>query len=460
MKQVLSAHPSRQSVPIALVPSQDYAAWLKRQPAETAAWLNTVGYEGKPGSFCLIPNDQGRVGRVIAALSCPPSLWDLAKLSRCLPQGQYRFEDAQPTALQEKLALGWALGAYRYVRYKKIEAPVAQLLIQDPEALKRAENMAEAIALTRDLINAPANDLGPKELAEAIQTMGRKHNARVSQIVGDDLLRKKFAGIHAVGRASVKPPRLVDLTWGNPRHPKVTLVGKGVTFDSGGLNLKPSSVIGQYKRDMAGAAVAIGAAMTIMAQKMPVRLRLLVPTAENAVGGDAFRPSDVLTMYNGMTVEIGSTDAEGRLLLADALALACEEKPDLIVDFATLTAAARAAVGTHIGAMFANNDELAQRLLDASQETEDPLWRFPLYAPYESMLDSAIADVHSCSESHYGDTIVAALFLQRFVAKQQPWAHVDFMGWNVASLPGRPEGGEATTLRAVCRLIEELSATS
>lgn len=456
MKHILLTRAQRKAVPIALVTSKNFANWLKRQPKATKAWLDTLAYSAKPGSFCVIPDKNGKATHVVASLSDPVSMWDLSGLPRCLPKGVYTLVGELEESAQEKIALGWLLGTYRYSRYKKSQKDFAQLAAGSKIDLAKIENMAEAIVMARDLINSPPNELGPSEIAQAVVEIGKKHKAKIKQTVGNDLL-KGFAAIHAVGRASVKNPRLVDLAWGNPKHPKVTLIGKGITFDTGGLDIKSSSNMLQMKKDMGGAASALAVASLIMNNKLPVRLRLLIPTAENAIGGDAYRPSDVIKMRNGLTVEIGNTDAEGRLLLAEALALASEEKPDLIIDLSTLTGAARSTLGMQIGAMFANNDDLADGLMEASMETEDYLWRLPLFEAYESMIDSQVADISSSANSPYAGTITAALFLQRFVGKNQPWAHLDFGAWNTSSKPGRPEGGEAMGVRAVYRLIENLA---
>ncbi len=457
MNNILLSRAPRAAIPVTLVPSENFQAWLKKQKPHVVNWLKTVDFTGKPGRFCIIPDNKGKAGHVIVGLSSPVSMWDLAGLPRCLPKGAYMFSGKVPVDQQEKLALGWLLGGYRFTRYKKNDGELTQLVIPSEKIVAKVEHMADAIMMARDLINTPANDLGPAELAKAVIDVGKKFGAKVTQIVGDDLLRKKFVGIHTVGRASPKKPRLVDLTWGNPRHPKVTLIGKGVCFDTGGLDIKPSSNMQLMKKDMAGAACALAVAKMIMAQKLPVRLRLLVPAVENSVGGDAYRPSDILKMHNGMTVEIGNTDAEGRLVMADAMSLASQEKPDLIVDFSTLTGAARSALGTKISALFCNDDKLAHALQEAGEETEDHLWRMPLYAPYESMLDSQTADISSSANSPYAGAITAALFLQRFIGKKQKWAHLDFMAWNTASKPGRPEGAEPMGVRAVYRVIEKLA---
>jgi leucyl aminopeptidase len=454
MSEVLLPRAPGKSVPIILATPKSIGAWLKRQPARTAHWLKTQDFSPKAGNFCLIPDAVGKPAQVLAGVSEPPSLWDIAGLPARLPAGTYRLEWDGPLAYHEWFALGWALGAYRFGRYKKSDKQPARLVLSKGSDAGKIRRYADAIHLARDLINTPAEDMGPEELARAIAETGKKFGARVTQIKGEDLRRKNYPAVHVVGRASSRPPRLVDLVWGNPRHPRVTLVGKGVCFDTGGLDLKNSSGMYLMKKDMAGAACALAVARMIMDARLPVRLRLLIPAVENAVSGNAFRPTDVINMRSGITVEVGNTDAEGRLILADALTEAAREKPDLVVDFSTLTGAARSALGTEIGALFCNDERLTNDLLAASKQMEDPLWRMPLFGPYDKMLESGIADLNSCPNSPYAGAIMAALFLQRFVPPKQAWAHLDFMGWNTATRAGRPEGGEAMTVRAVFRAVE------
>ncbi len=455
MIDALLARAPKKSTPITLVGKKDFHAWLKKQPARSARWLKEHDFEARPGSFCIVPDAAGAPARVVAGLSEPPSLWDIADLPKQLPAGAYRLEWNGPLAFHEWLALGWALGSYRFARYKKSKPYGAKLALTKGSDFAKIARYAEAIAQARDLINTPSEDMGPVELAAAIAETGKKFRAKVTQIVGDDLLRKNYPAVHAVGRASVRAPRLVDLVWGDLKHPKVTLVGKGVCFDSGGLDLKPSSGMLLMKKDMAGAACALAVARMIMDAKLAVRLRLLVPAVENSVSGNAYRPLDVIRMRNGLTVEVGNTDAEGRLILADALAEAATEKPDLLIDFATLTGAARTAVGTEISALFCDDRKLARGLIDAGRQMEDPLWQLPLHAPYQKMLESTVADLNSAPGSPYAGAITAALFLQRFVPASVPWAHLDFMAWNLSTKPGRPEGAEAMAVRAAFRMIEE-----
>ena len=455
MTDVLLPRSSRKTTPIILLTDKELAAWLKHQPPRTVSWLKAHDFKAGAGSFCVIPDAAGKVMSVVAGISSPPSLWDAAGLQGQLPTGIYHFEWEGALAYHEWLALGWKLGSYRFTRYKKAKKSPAQLMLHAKADAAKIARYASAIFMARDLINTTAEDMGPEQLATAISTVGKKHGAKVKQIVGNDLLKKNYPAIHTVGRASPRAPRLVDLVWGNPKHPKITLVGKGVCFDTGGLDLKSSGNMYLMKKDMGGAACALAVADMVMSAKLPVRLRLLVPAVENSVSGNAYRPSDVIRMRNGLTVEVGNTDAEGRLILADALAEASTEKPSLLVDFSTLTGAARTAVGTEISALFTNSNALAGGLAKAGDDMEDPMWRLPLHAGYSKMLDSSIADLNSAPGSAYAGAITAALFLQRFVGDKIDWAHLDFMAWNLSSKAGRPEGGEAMTVRAVYRLIEQ-----
>src|ERR1700722_6419973 len=401
----LLARASKKAIPVTLVGEEDLAAWLKRQPPRVKRWLEGHSFKAKPGSFVVVPDDAGKAARVVVGLSSPPSLWDLADLPYKLPAGIYKLDWDGPFAFQEWLALGWQLGTYKYARYKKKKDKPAQLAPSSGADAAKIQRYAESIFLARDLINTPAEDMGPAELAAAIAAVGKTYRAKVTQIIGNDLLKKNYPAIHTVGRASSRAPRLVDLTWGNAKHPRVTLIGKGVCFDTGGLDLKNSSGMYTMKKDMGGAACALAVASMIMDAKLPVRLRLMIPAVENSVSGNAFRPSDVITMRDGTTVEVGNTDAEGRLVLADAMAEAVTEKPALLIDFATLTGAARGAVGMEIAALFCNDDELAVDLYEHGRQMEDPLWRLPLHQSYRKMLDSPIADLNSCPNSPYAGAI-------------------------------------------------------
>jgi leucyl aminopeptidase len=358
-----------------------------------------------------------------------------------------------------RAALGWALGTYVFDRYRKAETRFATLVW--PKRCRRAavESAAAATFLVRDLINTPAEHMGPAELADAALRLARAHGARCRVIAGRRLLALGYPAVHAVGRASARAPRLVDLAWGRPGRPKLTLVGKGVCFDSGGLDLKSSSNMKLMKKDMGGAAHALALARMVMEARLPVRLRVLVPAVENSVAGNALRPLDVVPTRKGLTVEIGNTDAEGRVILADALAEAVGESPDLVIDLATLTGAARVALGAELPALFCNDDALAERLLRLGDREGDPLWRLPLFRPYAKQVESKVADLTNAPEGGAAGAITAALFLERFVERkgkpQTPWIHVDLMAWNAAARPGRPEGGEAMGLRALFALLDE-----
>lgn len=448
------------SIPLVVVTEKSFAAWVKKQPQSARKWIETQSYKPKPGKYIQVPAKDGGVISVIVGLSEPVDMWDLAALPLSLPKGTYVLEGRLSQADESALALGWLLGGYRFDRYKKGEKPKAKLCLSKKIDAKPLIDMAESIAMVRDLITTPAEDMGPADLAKAIKDVGKMFGAKVSEIVGDDLLKKNYPAIHAVGRASPpeRAPRLVDLTWGNPKHPKVTLVGKGVCFDTGGLDLKTSGGMYLMRKDMAGAAVAIGIAQMVMRRKLPIRLRIVLGIVDNAIDGKSFRPSDILTMRNGLTVEVGNTDAEGRLVVADALAVAVEEKPDLLISLATL-GLARSAFGHGFSALFSNNEDLASDYADLAEGVNDPLWRLPLFKPYEAGLNSSFAEVNSCPSGSMG-VIPAALFLQRFIPKTQCWAHLDFMAWNPSSKPGRPEGGEAMSLRATVALLEKRYPTS
>jgi leucyl aminopeptidase len=388
-------------------------------------------------------------------LSAKPNLWDFGALATRLPAGTWKLGDTAPVSPTDA-AVAIGLGTWRFERYRSKKAKAGPKIVWPPGADKvRASAIVESMCLARDLITTPSSDMGPAELAAAVQALGKTHKAKVSVIVGDDLLKKNYPMVHAVGRASSRAPRLIDLTWGNPRDPKVTLVGKGVCFDTGGLDLKPAAGMLNMKKDMAGAATMLAVAGMIMGTKLPVRLRLLIPAVENSVSGNAFRPLDVVPTRKGISVEIGNTDAEGRLILCDALFEGASEKPTMMVNCATLTGAARVAVGSELAALFCNNDELAQQLIASGEAVADPMWRLPLYKGYRALLDSKVADINNAPSSGFGGAITAALYLQEFVPDEVPWAHFDMMAWNSTSRPGRPEGGEAQAARAIFATIEK-----
>ena len=368
-----------------------------------------------------------------------------------LPEGSYKFTHS----ITDLQAVGWGLGAYQFDRYKDASRAPARLLLDAGNDLTQVMDKVCATLLTRDLINTPSQDMAPSHLEAEATALAERFAAQIEVTVGDELLDRECGAIHAVGRAAADQPRLIDLTWGDPTHPKITVIGKGVTFDSGGLNIKPGASMRQMKKDMGGAAIAMGLSYLIMARELPVRLRMLLPAAENAIAGNAFRPGDILHTHKGLTVEIDNTDAEGRLLLCDALSIACEENPELIVDYATLTGAARVAVGTEIAAMFCNDAGLSSAISTAANKTDDPVWPLPLHDDYTYMLSSKVADLVNSAASGFAGASTAALFLKHFVGDDIPWLHFDVMAFNNRARPGRPEGGEAMALRAVYEYLEQ-----
>jgi leucyl aminopeptidase len=445
---------SRRAIPIHVVTPASYQRWLGNQPQAVVKWLQSVGYKAKPGELRLIPGRNGELGSALISNAALHEPWGYASLPTTLPkQHPYAFAalaDDDATAA----ALGWALGCYSFSRYRKRNDAFASLVWPQKADRRRVIALFEGITLCRNLINTPASDLGPAELTAAGALIAERHGAKSSVIVGEQLLKANYPMVHAVGRASSRAPRLFDLRWGDPKHPKLTLVGKGVCFDSGGLDIKPAADMKLMKKDMGGAALVLGLAHTLMSLDLPVRLRVLVPAVENSVSGNAMRPLDVLPSRKGLTVEIGNTDAEGRLILADALTEASDESPDLLIDAATLTGAARVALGTALPALFCNDDTAADALLTAGKSAGDPLWRLPLHEPYRKSLDSKIANLNNISSDSYAGAITAALFLREFIGKKQPWLHIDTMGWNVEARPGRPYGGEALGLRALVDMLE------
>lgn len=449
------------AAPILPLSKDQLEPWLATQPARVVAWVHATGFRAEAGTTCLIADETGALERVLVGVDASESLWSYAALPASLPAGEgaqsiYALEGNPERLDADRAALGWALGAYAFTAYREPKRPMADLVwpkFADQSAVTRA---AEATTLVRDLINTPAEDMGPEHLAGAARDLAKAHKARCTVTVGETLLKKNYPAIHAVGRASARPPRLIDLRWGHA-GPRVTLIGKGVCFDTGGLDLKPSSGMRLMKKDMGGAAHVLGLASMIMAADLPLRLRVLIPAVENAVSGNALRPNDVIRTRKGTTVEIGNTDAEGRLVLADALVEADRENPDLIVDFATLTGAARVALGPSLPALFCNHDGVADALLAHGLDQADPVWRLPIHRPYRKRLDSKVADINNIANDSFAGAIVAALFLAEFVRESTPWVHYDIMAWNPRSEPGRPEGGEAMGLRATYALIEKLA---
>ncbi|MEQ8505582.1 MAG: leucyl aminopeptidase family protein [Rhodospirillales bacterium] len=458
------AKPGAAAVPIAAVAAKDFKSWLAGRDASTRAWINANGFSPKAGRHLAVPNAKGRIGLVVLGRGDDASMWDFGDLPKALPAGRYSLEGFDGKDDQDgatAAALAWALGSYQFARYKAgAETPaksVAKLVWPAAADRAKVEREAKGTFLCRDLINMPTNDMGPADLADAARALGRAFKAKVRVIEGDNLLKKNFPAIHAVGRASDRAPRLIDLTWGPARAPKVTLVGKGVCFDTGGLDIKSAVGMKYMKKDMGGAAHVLGIAHVLMAAGAKIRLRVLVPAVENSISGNAMRPLDIVPTRRGTTVEIGNTDAEGRVILADALWEAVAEAPDLLIDYATLTGAARVALGTELPALFCNDDGFAADILSAGTAVEDPLWRMPLWDGYRSMVEGSQADLTNAPEGGYAGAITAALFLEHFATpvkgKPIPWAHVDLMAWNRSSRPGRPTGGEAMGLRAMARAI-------
>jgi leucyl aminopeptidase len=455
---LLGADTKKKSLPVWLARNP---GWVREAPLSEAqrTWAEAQGFKGAARKHLLLPGPDGALAGAVLGLGeertgDPMDKPELAVglLPTVLPPGCYHLADdlAEPGLA----AVAWGLGAYRFRRYKSAAGEeVAQLRV--PRGVDHASALAqiEAVWLGRDLINTPASDMGPQELEDAARQLARTHGAEVSSIVGDDLLARNFPLIHAVGRASPRAPRLIDLTWGRSGSRHITLVGKGIAFDTGGLDIKPASGMLIMKKDMGGAAAVLALGHMVMAAKLDVRLRILIPAAENSIAGNAFRPGDVLASRAGKTVEIGNTDAEGRLVLADALALADEERPAAIISFATLTGAARVALGPDLPPLYCDDDGLAQAIVAAGNRVGDPVWRMPFWSAYEANLDSAVADVNNVSESPFAGSVTAALFLRRFVKQAARFAHLDIYGWRQAPKPLGPKGGEPQAARAVFEVL-------
>jgi leucyl aminopeptidase len=452
MLESLSDSAPKTALPVTAIDAKSLAGWLRKQPARTQRWVKSTQFAALDGEICLIPANDGKVARALVGVTALDDPWCYAALPAKLPKTRFRLDPVPEAPQANAAALGWALGTYRFSRYKKNEVSYASLAWPAAADRPRISALIEGIGLCRDLINTPAEDLGPSELTAEGQKLGKQHKAKVRVLSGDKLL-DGFPSVHAVGRAAHQPPHLLDLIWGKEEHPKVTLVGKGVIFDSGGLDLKPAANMKLMKKDMGGAALVLGVAHVVMTLGWPIRLRVLIPAVENSIGPNAMRPLDVLKTRKGLTVEVGNTDAEGRLILSDALTAADEEQPELLIDAATLTGAARTALGTSLPALFTNSDETAAELLAAGLATRDPLWRLPLHQPYAKQLESPVADLCNVTNDAFGGAITAALFLERFISPKTRWAHIDTMAWNLDTRPGRPAGGEAFALRALVELL-------
>ncbi|MEK9283100.1 MULTISPECIES: leucyl aminopeptidase family protein [unclassified Bradyrhizobium] len=455
MPSVFETSPT--AIPITFVTKSTWDAVCETLPPAQRQFATASAFTAKPGTYLALPAPDGAIAQVLFGLedngARSRDLFRPGALPGLLPPGSYRFANAPHDA--RLAALAFALGSYRFARYRKTDRPDVRLVPPDGVDAVEIDRVADAAMLARDLINTPANDMGPEELAAAAQALAAEFGASFACTVGEDLKAKNFPLIHAVGMASGRAPRLIDIGWGNPGHPKVTLVGKGVCFDTGGLDLKPSSGMLIMKKDMGGAANVLALARMVMDAKLKVRLRVLIPAVENAVSGNAFRPLDIFPSRKGISVEIGNTDAEGRLVLADALALADEEEPDLLIDLGTLTGAARVALGPDLPPFYTNDEALAADVARCAAKENDPLWRMPLWPAYDAWLDSKTATITNAPSGSFAGSITCALFLQRFVEHAKSWLHVDIYGWTPSAKPARPEGGECQAARALYTLLSQ-----
>ena len=444
---------------ITLIPLKkgDFGHWRQELPQSLRRWVDISGFNANAGQFCTLPGEGEDASSCVFGMQKKGWINQLAALVSKLPQGIYRLQCDWDQEQRLRASLGWGLAAYRFDRYKKNNHKPAELLL-DEDIENEVLALRDAQCLVRDLVNTPTEHMGPQQLADAVTGQADRHDADCVSIVGRDLLSQNFPAIHAVGRASDREPRLIQMTWQMSRDedhaPLLALVGKGVCFDSGGLDLKSATGMAHMKKDMGGGAHALALASLVMQHRLPVRLLLLIPAVENSVAGNAYRPGDIIGTRKGLTVEIGNTDAEGRVVLSDALAFASEQMPDLVIDFATLTGAARVAMGTELTPLFSNHIEVARAIQDAGDEVEDPMWTMPLFQPYRKLIKSPIADLNNTGKTSLGGCITAALFLEHFVEAEIPWVHIDTFAWNQAGSPGRPQGGEAMGLRAVFRYLQ------
>jgi leucyl aminopeptidase len=455
MHPALLARGTVPTVPVTFVTAASWPRQREQLDPRARAFADAADFEPKPGRALLLPAPDGALAGVLFGLeNADDPLKDSFRpgaLATLLPAGNYRFANAPHDP--RLAALAFALATYRFTRYRKSDGKDPKLELPEGVDGDDVSRIVEGMFLARDLINTPANDMGPADLEYAARALATQHRARVNVIVGDELLRENFPLIHAVGRAADRPSRLIDLIWGNAAHPKVTLIGKGVCFDTGGLDIKSDAGMLNMKKDMGGAATMLALAHMLMSRGSKLRLRLLIPAVENSIGGSAFRPRDIYRSRKGITVEIGNTDAEGRLILADAMALAEEEKPELIADMATLTGAARVALGTEVVPFYTDDDALASELVDCASAENDPLWRLPLWRPYDQMLESRVADTNNVSQGGFAGSITAALFLRKFATEAKAWLHCDIYAWNQNTRPGRPEGAECQAARALYALL-------
>ncbi|WP_395946609.1 leucyl aminopeptidase family protein [Caedibacter taeniospiralis] len=442
----------KEAVNLIVIPLEKYADWLNQQDQSIQNCINAQKFKAAAGKTALLFKSDGVLSAALVVMDIN-DMWSMASICQSIPHEDYQIVDPFGVVESELFYLGFGLGCYQFLSYKS-QRKSNSIKLYLPKKFAEVEKMLKAIYLVRDVINTPAEDMGPEEIAHQVQKLAQTFSASFSEIVGDALVERGYRGIHTVGRASIRSPRLIRLDWGNKTHPHIVLVGKGVAFDTGGLDIKTAGSMLLMHKDMGGAAQVLGLARLIMDSQLPIRLTVLIPAVENAISGNAYRPSDVIKMYNGSTVEITNTDAEGRVILADALTEGSRLKPDLIMDFATLTGAARVAVGTEIAAFFANNEMWAAKLTKAANKVQDPVWRLPLYQPYKKLLDSKVADIQNCASAPYAGSISAALFLESFVEGDIPWLHFDLMAWNITHMPGRPVGGEAMGIRAVYEMLK------
>ncbi len=440
---------------ISLVPlkESEFEDWRQTLSENFRQWVGSSGFKAKAGQFCTMPGDGDMAPSCVFGMQDEGWLNQLSSLVSRLPEGVYQLRCEWDSEQRLQASLGWGLAAYRFDRYKKNKKPQAILLL-DEDIDDQVRALCDAQCLVRDLVNTPTEHMGPQQLADAVTGQADRFDGDFDEVVGRDLLTRNFPAIHVVGRASDRDPRLVQMTWGDEAAPLVALVGKGVCFDTGGLDLKSAAGMAHMKKDMGGGAHALALASLVMQSKLPVRLLLLIPAVENSVSGNAYRPGDVIETRKGLSVEIGNTDAEGRVVLSDALTYACEQKPDLVIDFATLTGAARVAMGAELTPLFSNHIDVARAIQDAGDDVEDPMWTMPLYQPYRNLIESPIADLNNTGKTSLGGCITAALFLEHFVEPEIPWVHIDTFAWNPSDKPGRPSGGEALGLRAVFRYLQ------
>ena len=445
---------SLDSVPIHIVFHANYKEWKEKQENSLHNWIQSTHFKPKPNKHLCIPDSQGSLASVLAITDQENTNWAIGDCPKSLPEGHYHIAEKPDGTNEDCFLLGWGLGAYQFQKYKKSNKGFCKISKENAEDKNLLEVLLNATALTRDLVNTPASEMMPEQLLEYSQNITKQFDANLVDHVGEDLLKENYPSIHAVGRASSHPPRLIEWFWGDSKHPTITLIGKGVSFDSGGLDIKSATGMRLMKKDMGGAAHVMGIASSIMKLNLPVHLHVLIPAVENAISGDAYRPGDILQSRSGKTIEVENTDAEGRLILCDAITKGIENNPDILIDFATLTGAARVALGTELPAFFTNDQSIVEDLLQASETMQDPVWQLPLHKPYRYLLNSDIADVSNCSTGSFGGAITAALFLQEFVPIITRWIHFDVMAWNTRNRPGRPKGGEAMGLRTVIEFLK------